>query len=200
MTLGRHTKDRVTPAYFAMNKTTKTILTLGALLVGAAVIRSRSRKHAPLETVPSVDLSRYEGRWYEIAALPQRFEKGCHCVYAEYRKHPDGYVEVYNSCRKGGPEGEAEGVQGKAFPVEGSSYSKLKVQFFWPFRGDYWILELDPDYQHVLVGSPDRDSLWILSRTPTLDSAIYNLMVQQARSKGFPVEQLRKTDQRCFAA
>jgi apolipoprotein D and lipocalin family protein len=181
-----------------MKQRTKLWLSAGALLTAIVVVSSRSRKQGPLGTVPGVDLERYQGRWYEIAALPQRFEKGCHCVYALYKINPEGYVEVQNFCRKGGPAGKEETAKGKAYPVEGSNNSKLKVQFFWPFRGDYWVLELDPNYQHALVGSPDRESLWILSRTPTLDQAIYNRLVQAARQKGFPVEQLRLMDQRCY--
>jgi apolipoprotein D and lipocalin family protein len=181
-----------------MKKSAKLILGTTALAAITIFISSCSKSHLPLETVPSVDLNKYEGRWYEIAALPQRYEKGCYCVYAEYKQHPEGYMEVNNYCRKGGPNGEGKSVQGKAFPVKGSENSKLKVQFFWPFRGDYWILELDPNYQHVLVGSPDRESLWILSRTPKLDEAVYNLMVQQAKSKGFPIDQLEKMDQSCY--
>jgi apolipoprotein D and lipocalin family protein len=168
------------------------------LLTATLAVKHFSRKNAPLNTVPHVDLDRYQGRWHEIAALPQRFEKGCHCVYAEYKKNPEGYVEVLNYCRKGGASGKEEFAKGKAFPVEGSSNSKLRVQFFWPFLGDYWILELDPDYRHVLVGSPDRESLWVLSRTPRLDQAIYNRLVQTAQEMGFPVERLRQMDQRCF--
>ncbi len=181
-----------------MKKETQLWLTAGALLAAATVISLRSGSNAPLETVPSVDLDRYQGRWYEIARFPQRYEKGCHCVYAEYTKHPDGYVEVYNFCRKGGPTGKAEAATGKAFPVAGSHNSKLKVQFFWPFRGDYWVLDLDPDYQHVLVGSPDRKSLWVLARTPQLDNAQYNRLVQIAQQKGFLVEKLQVTDQGCY--
>lgn len=181
-----------------MNKNTKTILGAGTVLLAALVLTSdKRRKNAPLRTVSSVDLDRYQGRWYEIAKLPQRFEKGCHCVFAEYKKNAAGYVEVHNSCRKGGPNGKVKEVQGKAFPVEGSGNSKLKVQFFWPFKGDYWILELDSNYQFVLVGAPDRESLWILSRTPTLSQDTYHRLVQQARQEGFPVEQLETTDQSC---
>lgn len=180
-----------------MNKTTKTILGLGVLFVGAALISSCSRRYAPLETVPEVDLERYQGEWYEIASIPQRFTKGCHCTTAEYRINPEGYVEVYNSCRKNGPTGKVKDVKGKAFPVEGSRNSKLKVQFFWPFKGDYWILELDPEYRHVMVGSPDRETLWFLSRTPTMEERTYERLYQLARAKGFPVEQLELMDQRC---
>ncbi|ARS36722.1 lipocalin family protein [Pontibacter actiniarum] len=183
-----------------MKKNTKLMLGAGAVLAGAALLTKRSRSHAPLETVPAVDLNKYEGRWYEIAALPQRFEKGCHCVYAEYYQNPDGYLEVNNYCHKGGPNGKLDKAEGKGFPVEGSNNSKLRVQFFWPFRGDYWVLELDQAYQHVLVGSPDRDSLWILSRSPQLDQTVYDRLVQQAAHKGFPVNKLRQTDQSCFTS
>ena len=174
------------------------MLTAGAALLGALIISRRSRTYAPLETVPKVDLERYMGKWYEIASIPQRYTKGCHCSTAEYKfNKAEGYVEVYNSCRKGGRTGKVDVVKGKAFPVEGSNNSKLRVQFFWPFKGDYWILELDPDYRYVMVGSPDRESLWFLSRTPTLDKATYTRLVQLADRKGFPVEQLQVTDQSC---
>jgi len=181
-----------------MKKSTQLWLSAGAVVAAAAIVGSYSSTNAPLATVPTVDLDRYQGRWYEIARFPQRYEKGCHCVYAEYTKNPEGYVEVYNYCRKGGPTGKEEGATGKAFPVEGSHNSKLRVQFFWPFRGDYWILDLDPDYRHVLVGSPDRESLWILSRSPRMDRTIYERLVQTARQKGFQVEKLRVTNQSCY--
>lgn len=184
-----------------MKKNTKRWIGAGAAaLAGAAILYSRSKNHAPLPTAPRVDLDKYEGRWYEIARLPQRFEKGCHCVYAEYKQNPEGYVEVRNACRKGGSEGKLDVAKGKAFPVEGSHNSKLKVQFFWPFKGDYWILELDPGYQHALVGTPNRGSLWILSRTPQMNTDTYNSLVNYAEQHGFPVEKLLKTDQSCYTA
>ncbi|WP_347157299.1 lipocalin family protein [Pontibacter chitinilyticus] len=182
-----------------MNKNTKIIIGAGTALAAALVLTGDTRrKYAPLDAAVEVDLDRYQGRWYEIAKLPQRFEKGCHCVYAEYTKNPKGYVEVLNSCRKGGSTGKVKEIRGKGFPVEGSNNSKLKVQFFWPFKGDYWILELDPEYQHALVGSPDRESLWILSRKPTLSRGIFERLVQLAAELNFPVEQLTMTDQSCF--
>ncbi|MCC9137134.1 lipocalin family protein [Pontibacter silvestris] len=181
-----------------MNRKTKLLLGAGSLMLGAFVINSCSNSHPPLETVPHVDLDRYMGIWYEIAALPQRYEKGCHCVIAEYKLNPEGYVNVINSCRKGGPNKKLDQAEGKAFLVEGSNNSKLKVQFFWPFKGDYWILELAPDYSYAMVGSPDRESLWFLSRSPAISEELYNRLVKQAKSKGFPVEKLRMTDQSCF--
>ncbi|PKV66899.1 lipocalin family protein [Pontibacter ramchanderi] len=179
----------------AFDNKKKLFLAAGAVVVGAAIISSCSSTNAPLETVPNVDLERYMGKWYEIASIPQRFTRGCSCTTAKYRLNAEkGYVEVYNSCLK---KGKVSDATAKAFPVEGSNNSRLKVQFFWPFKGDYWILELDPDYRYVMVGAPDRESLWFLSRTPTLDEATYARLEESAREKGFPVEQLHRTDQQC---
>lgn len=184
-----------------MKKNTKLWIGAGAAaLAGTFILTKRAKSHAPLETVSEVDLEQYEGRWYEIARLPQRYEKGCHCVYAEYSQHPDGYLVVRNACRKESPDGELEITKGKAFPVKGSHNSKLKVQFLWPFKGDYWILELASDYKYALVGTPDRESLWFLSRTPQLSEDVYERYVAQAAKKDFPVEKLLKTDQSCFAS
>ncbi|TXK38139.1 lipocalin family protein [Pontibacter qinzhouensis] len=176
-----------------MTQTVRTLQT-GLLLVGASLFSACSKQYPALQTVASVDLNRYAGTWYEIASLPQRFTKDCHCTTAQYTPHPDGYVEVYNSCRQDSPTGDTKDVNGKAFPVEGSSNSKLKVQFFWPFKGDYWILDLADDYSYALVGAPDRESLWILSRKPVLDAATYEQLVQLAKQKGFPVQDLQPMD------
>ncbi|WP_205500122.1 lipocalin family protein [Rufibacter psychrotolerans] len=178
----------------------KRILLFGGILAGllaaVALYRALQPTPAPLPTVASVDLQRYAGTWYEVAVIPNRFEKGCHCTTAQYTPK-DGYVEVRNTCRKGSPTGKADGALGKAFPVEGSHNAKLRVQFFWPFRGDYWILDLAPDYSHALVGSPDRQYLWILARTPQLDSAIHARLSQKAQELGFDTKLLVKVDQSC---
>ncbi|KAA3439832.1 lipocalin family protein [Rufibacter hautae] len=168
---------------------------VGLLAIGALYLALKP-KPAPLPTVASVDLQRYAGKWYEIAAFPNRFEKGCHCTTAVYTPK-EGYVEVNNTCRKGSANGKDDGALGKAFPVEGSNNAKLRVQFFWPFRGDYWILSLADDYSHVLVGSPDRKYLWILARSRQLDPATYRQLAQKAQSLGFDTRKLRLADQSC---
>ncbi len=166
------------------------------MLVLGAVYLALQPNPAPLPTVASVDLRRYAGKWYEIALIPNRFEKGCHCTTAEYVPK-EGYVEVRNSCRKGSANGKDDGALGKAFPVEGSHNAKLRVQFFWPFRGDYWILDLAADYSHALVGSPDRDFLWILARSPQLAPTVYARLSQKAQELGFDTRRLVRTDQSC---
>jgi apolipoprotein D and lipocalin family protein len=153
-----------------------------------------STKGLPLETVKEVDLSRYAGKWYEIASFPQKFQKGCSCTSATYTPQPKGFVRVYNYCKKGDKEST---IQGKAFVVKGSGNAKLKVQFFWPFRGDYWIIDLAEDYSHAMVGAPNRDYLWILSRTPEMDPIRYQEVLEVATEKKFDISRLQLTDQSC---
>lgn len=150
----------------------------------------------PLETVPSVDLQKYLGKWYEIAAFPQRFQKGCHCSVAEYSLEKD-FVRVINTCRLDSPDGKVKAAKGKAFVVKGSNNAKLRVQFFWPFRGDYWIIDLAADYSYAVVGAPNRNYLWILCRTPQMDEALYLQIVARCSDKGFDVNRLVKSDQSC---
>jgi apolipoprotein D and lipocalin family protein len=150
-----------------------------------------------LETVPAVDLQKYLGKWYEIASFPQRFQKGCHCTTAEYELTDKGYVRVINSCRKESPTGKLTVAKGKAFVVKGSNNAKLKVQFFWPFRGDYWIIDLAQDYSFAVVGAPNRNYLWILSRTTKMDEGLYQEIVNRIAQKGFDVSKLQRMDQSC---
>jgi len=147
--------------------------------------------------VDNVDLKLYMGRWYEIAAFPQRFEKGCHCTTAEYELTEKGYVRVINTCRKDSPTGKINRARGKGFVVKGSNNAKLKVQFFWPFRGNYWIIDLAEDYSYAVVGDPTRKYLWILCRTPQMDQALYRQIVDRAAAMGFDVSRLELTDQSC---
>ena len=175
---------------------------IGAVAAMAAAgifmaFKPEAEENPPLETVVFVDLEKYMGRWYEISAFPQRFEKGCHCTTAEYKMHPDGYVEVKNSCRKNSPEGKLKVARGKAFVVDRQSNAKLKVQFFWPFKGDYWIIDLAPDYSYAVVGAPNRKYLWILARQPQLEPTLYDQIVSRIKTKGFDVSKLKAADQSC---
>jgi len=151
----------------------------------------------PPHTVDQVDLEAYMGRWYEIASFPNWFQKGCVCTTADYRM-ASGYVEVINTCRRNSPESPQDKASAKAFPVEGSGNARLKVQFQWPFKGDYWIIHVDEDYRHAVVGHPKRKYLWILARAPAITSEAFHRLVSVARDKGYPVERLRMTSQSCF--
>jgi apolipoprotein D and lipocalin family protein len=146
----------------------------------------------PPPVVPKVDLVRYMGTWYEIAKYPNRFQQGCLCTTATYTLKPSGKVAVVNRCRAG--EGRQREAKGWAKVVDPSTNAKLKVTFFWPFFGDYWILDLDEDYTRVLVGSPDRRFLWILSRTPRMAESEYQALAVRAAALGFDPTKLTRTD------
>lgn len=149
----------------------------------------------PLETVPFVDLKKYAGKWFEIAAYPQRFQKGCHCTTAEYTLSDKAYVIVENKCNRGGVNGKPSYIKGKAFVEKNSGNAKLKVQFFWPFKGKYWIIDLAADYSYAVVSHPNRKYLWILSRTPVMDESTYLKILERLKQKGFDLSMLKKTVQ-----
>lgn len=154
-----------------------------------------------VKTVPSVDLKRYVGRWYEIAKLPNRFQKQCagHTT-ADYRVMGEGKIEVANRCKTA--NGTIDLAIGEARVVDPVSNAKLQVLFApawldwipWVW-GDYWILELDSNYSIATVGTPDREFLWILSRTPTITDAQYEDRVNNATVQGFDTSKLVKTQQ-----
>lgn len=125
--------------------------------------------HAPFDSqpMPTVDAARYMGKWYEIARMPSRFERGCDGVTAEYELRKDGSVDVLNTCRKDGPKGPARTAKARAWSTHESN-SRYDVRFFWPFKAPYWIIDLDEDYRWAAVGHPERKYLWILSREPSL--------------------------------
>ena len=149
-------------------------------------------RQSALEVVSAVDLSRYTGRWYEIARLPNRFEKKCaDSVTATYNLRADGKLEVVNRCRKS--NGEYTTAKGKAKIVDKKTNAKLKVTFFWPLYGDYWILDLGPNYEYAVVGAPNRDYLWILSRTPQLDEQLYQGLLAKMATRGFETQRMLRT-------
>ncbi len=159
-----------------------------AVLLGA-VSAAFADSASELKTVPSVDLNRYVGKWYEIARYPNRFEKECTAdVTAQYTLRPDGKIEVVNSCRKA--DGTMKSSKGSAKVADKKTNAKLKVTFFWPFYGKYWIIELDPEYRYAVVSEPGRDYLWILSRTPKLDPAVYDAITARLRQNGFDPSRL----------
>lgn len=153
-------------------------------------------KNVP-EVVPSVDLGRYAGKWYEIASYPVSFQKDCYCITAEYTATAEGYIKVYNSCRKGGVDGKFSSITGKAFPVKGTNNAKLKVQFFWPIRAPYWVIGLADDYSWAIVSGPSRKYLWILSRTPQMDPGLYDSLCERLQKDGFDIQRLKKGVQEC---
>ena len=147
----------------------------------------------PLEVVPHVDLQRYLGTWYEIATIPQRFQMGCVGVTAEYSLRTNGDIQVVNTCLKETLDGKIRRARGKARVVDRTTNAKLKVSFFWPFWGAYWIIGLDADYQWAIVGHPNRTYLWILGRSPQMDDTLYQELLALIAKKGYDLSKIKKT-------
>ena len=145
---------------------------------------------APLTTARSVDLERYQGLWYEIARLPNSFEEDCEGVTAEYALRDDGLISVVNTCRKNSADGPVDVAKGRARVVNEDTNAELKVSFFGPFWGDYWILDLDDDYTLSLVGEPAGRYLWILSRTPTVADDVLAEAIAKLDAFGYNTDAL----------
>lgn len=158
--------------------------TLILLLALASPLTALAAEAAP----PPVDLARYAGTWHEIARIPHFFQRKCaRDVTATYTVQPD-HVKVVNRCVK--EDGTAMSVEGKAFVMDAPQNRKLEVGFFeifgWmPFRGDYWILDLDPEYRWVIVGGPNHEYGWILARTTTLDTATRAYIDGRLKAHGY---------------
>ena len=167
---------------------------LVVIVIGlAAVACSRkggwSADPAPLRTVPFVSLDRYLGTWYEVGRYPNRFQQNCQDSSALYSLRSDGDIEVVNSC-KDRRDGQLRQAKGRARVVDSTTNARLKVTFFWPFRGDYWIIDLDQDYQYAVVGTPNRKYLWILSRTPVLSDEVYGKICRGLVGQGYDCRKL----------
>ncbi len=143
----------------------------------------------------AVDFSRYQGRWYEFARYENRFERDCAGVTAEYGKRPDGLISVLNTCRKGAPDGPVKVARGKARPAGDALGAKLKVSFFGPFFGDYWVLDRAEDYSWAIVGEGSGKYLWVLTRTPVPDPAVRADLVARLASLGYDTKLLHFTVQ-----
>ncbi len=169
-----------------------------AVMIGLAEVSAQSK--AELRVVPAVDLKRYAGTWYEVARLPFYFQEKCvGDVTATYRLMENGNIRVINKCRK--ENGEFTEAVGEARRAEDDGPdTKLQVRFAPAFLsvlpfvwGDYWIIDLAPDYSYAAVGEPDRKYLWILSRTPSLDEATLQSILERVRQNGYDLSTLIRT-------
>jgi len=146
---------------------------------------------AAVQSVAKLDPSRYMGRWYEIARLPNRFQKGCVGSYTDYSLRDDGQINVVNSCRSE-KDGSLRQARGRAWVVDPASNAQLKVSFFWPFRSDYWIIGLGKEYEYTVVASPNRKYLWILGRSATMSDDLYANILQEVERQGFDIKRVHR--------
>lgn len=182
------------------------ILLLLALLGASATLLAAERgaRPAPVTPIPSLDVPRYMGAWYEIAKYPNRFQKQCAGnTTAHYSLQPDKTVQVINRCRRA--DGTIDEAVGTARQLGGPTSPTLKVRFapawlsFLPMVwGDYWVIDLDPNYQLAAVSEPGRDYLWILSRTPTVSRQAYGALLERLERQGFDLSRLEMTPQAAY--
>jgi apolipoprotein D and lipocalin family protein len=180
----------------------KIVRTLALTVLGAVALSACSTlQKGPVgnAAVPQpakpVEVERYLGRWYEMARYEAGFQKDCEAVTADYSLAAPGEIKVINSCRKGAVDGEAKQATGKAKIVEGSNNAKLRVSFFGPFYGDYWVLDRAEDYSWAIVGEPSGRYLWLLNRTASPGAAAKQAMSNRAAELGYNIQQLRWTKQ-----
>jgi apolipoprotein D and lipocalin family protein len=148
-----------------------------------------STKHPYLATTQkNVDIDRYMGSWYEIARFEHFFEKGCKNVIATYKKNSDNIITVENKCTKI-ESNKTKIANGVAYSTNKQN-TKLKVSFFRPFYGDYWILDLDDNYSYALIGTPSREYFWILSRERTIDIKLKKKILEKLPKLGFDTNKL----------
>jgi apolipoprotein D and lipocalin family protein len=140
-----------------------------------------------------VELRRYLGRWYEIARYEQSFQRGCEAVTADYSLRSDGKIDVLNRCRKSG--GELSQARGIAKIVDSTTNAKLKVSFFRPFYGNYWVLDHADDYTWAVVGEPSGRYLWILARDATPAERVVENLMHRVRAMGYDTSMLIRTAQ-----
>jgi apolipoprotein D and lipocalin family protein len=150
----------------------------------------------PVTSVEALDMDRYAGQWHEIAHLPVSFQKKCvGDITATYSLRADGRISVHNACRVA--DGDRVAADGVARPVEGHP-GQLQVRFVPDWLSwvplvwaDYWVIALDPEYQWAVVGEPDRKYLWILSRSPSMDTALFGQLKARAEAMGYDLAPLR---------
>jgi apolipoprotein D and lipocalin family protein len=165
-------------------------------LITMLMMSSAQSQKSP-SVVSTVDLNRYKGLWYEIARLPNFFERKLKCTSATYTLREDGRITVLNKGNYLSDPEKSTSSKGVAWIPDKKYPAKLKVQFFWPFTGDYWIMDLDKEYRYVLVGDPSAKYLWILAREKKMDESTYNMLLQKAINNGYDVKSIIRVEQNC---
>lgn len=184
-----------------MKSPTRIVATAGVAVIAAGLAatcaallrRHPVGNHSVPEPARHVNLELYLGRWFEIARYEQAFEKGCEAVTADYARRADGTILVVNTCRK--PGGRTTEARGRAKVVDERTNAKLKVSFFGPFYGDYWVLDRADDYSWSIVGEPSGRYLWILARVAVPPQALVSELIGKVRAMGYDTSVLLRTAQ-----
>ncbi len=149
-----------------------------------------AEENKSLKVVSNLDLHKFQGVWYEIAHNPWFPEDNCFAMIAHYKLSKDNKIEVTNICRKHGFDGEISKITGKAWLVEPTITSKWEVQFIWPFTLDYWVIDLEENYNYAVIGEPDKENFWILNRKPIMEKGLLTKIIEKSKMKGYDLSNL----------
>ena len=156
-------------------------------------------ENTDLKTVQKVEIKKYLGKWYQVAYIPNSFQdKDCPLTTADYSIRNDGDIKVINTCWADLTEKTiSDQAEGKAWLTDEKSGSKLKVSFFWPFSGKYWIIDLDEnEYQYTVISEPGKEYLWILARSIPMNEMLYKQLLEKIKLKGIPLDKIIRTDKK----
>ena len=170
----------------------KVTVTMGLLALLAACRSS----HPPITTERNVDLQKFMGDWYVIANIPTSIERGAHNAVESYRLDADGSIPTTFTFRDGAFDGKVKRYCPKGFVRDESSKAIWDMQFVWPIKAEYVIVDIDRDYQLTIIGRSDRDYAWIMARTPQISEASYQTAVARLKELGYSVDGLRRVPQR----
>jgi len=166
------------------------------IILVSIIIPVYNNEYNDLEVVDYVDFNSYMGTWYEIARLPNSFEKGMICIKSDYSLRDDGRINILNTGRAEKNPTKIRELKGIAWVPDKRFIAKLKVRYQWPLSGDYWIIDIGKNYEYAMVGTPSRRYFWILSRTREMDEKLYNKLIVKAGRKGFNISKIVRINQR----
>ena len=172
------------------------IIILFIVLINVLVISTAiAEENKNLKVVSNLDLHNFQGVWYEIAHNPWFPENNCFAMIAHYKLIEDNKIKVTNICRKHGFDGEISKISGEAWLVNPTITSKWEVQFIWPFSLDYWVIDLEENYNYAVIGEPDKENFWILSRKPIMAKGLLTKIIEKTKMKGYDLSNLILTPQ-----
>jgi apolipoprotein D and lipocalin family protein len=169
-------------------------------LMSCIAVAGCTARRPPIVTVPNVDLPRFMGDWYVIANIPTFVEKDAYNAVESYRLDADGTIATTFTFRKGGFDGEVKRYQPRGFVYDTQSNAVWGMQFIWPFKGDFRIVYLNPDYTQTVIGREKRDYVWIMARQPTMPETDYRRIVELLAREGYDTTQIQKVPQRWDSA
>lgn len=174
----------------------KRLTVLAALLAPLALLGCQSTGHPPIALAHHVDLQRFMGDWYVIASIPTFIERGAHNAVESYKLNADGTVATTFTFRQGGFDGTLKRYHPTGYVRDTQSNAVWGMQFIWPFKADFRIVYLTPDYSETVIGREKRDYVWIMARTPQIPDADYRHILDFLKEQGYDVTQIKKVPQR----